>query len=1136
LFGYFQHDVSYFRCKDSISFADNLVSALAIKVIERRFIGVLNGGMKRGLYLVAAVLAFMLLQGCGVKKNTRAARFYHAFTTRYNIYYNGEVAYNEALKSLEQGYKENYTELIYLHPISTKEKDKATPGGPFDRTIEKSGKAIRLHSIQAKPPKKPGWRNNPRAVAFQAQEEYNPFLKNSWLIMGRANFYNADFLRAAATFSYIARHYRHDPSVYAEARIWQARSYTELGWFYEAEDILRRLNIDGIPPSQRSAYAYAQTAYHLALNDPEAAANHLPLAFSSQRSKLQRTRMRYLLAQLYARTEREQEAYKLFRKVAAANPPYELEFAARIRQTEVFSGGNYLRMIKMLERMAHSDKNKDFLDQVYYAAGNIYLNRQDTVTALGYYEQAVEKSTLNGMDKALAQIRAGDIYFTQRDYVRAQPHFSGALQGINKLYHDYERISRLSAVLDELAIHAEAVQLQDSLQNLARIPEEERLEVIDKIIEQVIKEEKEAEEQANKEAYLAEQAAVGSGIDRKGAEIQTAMGVTASDGSFYFYNPQVVAQGKIQFQRKWGRRALTDDWRRNKKTFTSSFEMASPATETSPTGDVSESLAPADSLSTGAVESSETDTVVTDPKIREYYLQQIPFTPEEVEASNLIIMDGLFNLACIYKDKLEDLSLAIEGFETLEQRFPENEYRLESYYSLFLLGLRLNDDSLALRYKNKLLETFPESDYAVAIADPDYINNIRMMGVVQDSLYQATYNSHIAGDIFTVRDNYRLVSEKYPLSELMPKFMFLDALTYVAEGDAEGFQVALKTLLDKYPGTDVSELAGEMLKGILRGRALVQGSIRGMVWNMRFGVGEDGSLSADDSARTFIEGRNFPHRLVMLFPTGSIDRNQLLYTVAAYNFTNFIIKEFDMSFEEVGPATLLHITGFYSLDEALQYDKMIFSSGGYAEALHRDIALFPISEDNYQTLMHGKTPDEYINFLEETYGDETADIVARWRLHIDQAELEAESASDEEGMQKSKGDAKEEETEERKRAITSTVDTVVIAIPDTVTVIIPDTVAVDTVIAVDTVTADTVNTTPAIPLSRKELLRRQKEEDAAILQAKNEQEKLQRKQRKTKMRQAARDRIARRKAQIALRKQKEKERKQKEKENRRRRK
>ena len=57
---------------------------------------------------------------------------------------------------------------------------------------------------------------------------------------------------------------------------------------------------------------------------------------------------------------------------------------------------------------------------------------------------------------------------------------------------------------------------------------------------------------------------------------------------------------------------------------------------------------------------------------------------------------------------------------------------------------------------------------------------------------------------------------------------------------------ALKALVEKYPTADVTELAGEMLKGVLRGRMMVQGGIRGMSWNLRFGVGDDGTLSAAD--------------------------------------------------------------------------------------------------------------------------------------------------------------------------------------------------------------------------------------------------------------------------------------------------
>ena len=596
--------------------------------------------MKKGFYYIVALLTVLLLWSCSTKKNTKASRFYHAFTTRYNIYFNGKQAFDEALKSQQDGYKENYSDRIYMYPISAQPKDKAEPGGPFDRTIEKSNKAIKLHSIKAKPAKKPGWRNNPKLRAIQEQEEYNPFLKNSWLIMGQAQFYNADFLQASATFSYIARHYAKDEEVVAEARLWQARCYSEMGWFYESEDILDKMNKNGIPASALKQYAAVYADYLIKNGQFEDAIPYLKTAIKAEKNRKQRTRMKYLLGQIYADQELDGLAYKTFGEVARSNPPYELEFASRIRQTEVFSGTNYLKVVKMLEKMAKSQKNKDYLDQVYYALGNVYLSREDTVNAIKNYQLGIDKSTLNGMDKAICQIKLGDIYFTMRDYVKAQPCFSGALAGIQKEYKDYERVSKLSAILDELVVHVEAVHLQDSLQALAKLPEAERLAIIDKKIEEVKKEEEEAKALAEKEAYLAEQEAKGTGIDRPGTETNVVVLPNASGGaSFYFYNPQTVAQGKTQFQRKWGRRPLEDHWRRRKKelsTFNENLdeEMLAEGDSTQMVGPDGEPL-PTDSIG-GDLPAVAAD----DPHTREYYLQQLPFTQEDIDASNIIIKAG----------------------------------------------------------------------------------------------------------------------------------------------------------------------------------------------------------------------------------------------------------------------------------------------------------------------------------------------------------------------------------------------------------------------------------------------------------------------------------------------------------------
>ncbi|MDD7631178.1 MAG: hypothetical protein SOY43_09285 [Parabacteroides sp.] len=1128
--------------------------------------------MRKGFYYISICFAAFLLWSCSTKKNTKATRFYHAFNSRYNIYFNGKTAFDEALKAMQDGYKENYSDQILMYPISAQPKEKQTTGGPFDRAIEKGNKAIKLHSIKAKPPKKPGWKNNPKQRAWQEQEEYNPFLKHCWLLVGEAQFYNADFLQASATFSYIARHYAGDEEMVAEARLWQARSYAEMGWFYEAEDILSKLNTNGIPKKNLNQYAAVYADYLIKEKRFEDAIPYLKTAIKAEKNGKQRARMRYLLGQLYADQELDGLAYQAFQQVIRSNPPYELEFAARIRQTEVFAGRDYQKVVKTLKRMAKSQKNQDYLDQVYYALGNVYLNRADTTNAITYYQLGIDSSKQNGMDKALCQIKLGDLYFQMRDYIHAQPCFSGALAGIQKEYKDYPRVSKLSAVLDELVVHAEAVHQQDSLQALAKMPEAERLAVIDKAIADLIKQEEEEKKQAEKEAYLADQEAKGTGIDRPGTETNAIVLPTGSNGStFYFYNPQTVAQGKTQFQKKWGRRTLEDNWRRKKKELTTfsdpaDTEMADAATET-------DLGAEGQALPTDSLESGMDPVAADDPHQREYYLQQLPFTQEDIDASNVIIIDGLYNMAMIYKDKLEDLSLSVEGFEELERRFPENEHLLESYYQVYLIALRTHDEALAAAYKQKLIDKFADSDYAVAIADPNYEYNIRMMDAVQDSIYEQTYTAYLADDTTLVRRNYQQVSEKYPLANLLPKFMFLEALTYVQAGDPEGFKAALKALLEKYPKADVSELAGEMLKGVLRGRAMVQGGVRGMSWDLRFGVGEDGSLSAADSARVFTAEPNTPYKLLLMYPEGSVDKNQLLFAVAAYNFANFMVKEFDLTFQTAGPIEMLQVSGFVNFDEILHYYKLIYGPDGYASALDRAISVLPISDDNYETLMHGKTLDEYITFFAEHFGELAPELVARWQARMEE-ETTPESVPEEADLSEPDADMVEQvsepdvvpEAEEPQPALEPIQPDTVPQVTDTMTVrkdlVIPaeliEGVQPDTVPVVEQPQEDLGLSLKEIQEIRKQQAaeeearkeearkafeeqqqtekalqaqkaqdleaerKRQAEQEKTLLKAKADREKQLAQDRKAKLKQAEADRKAKMKAREQLRKEKEK--------------
>ena len=937
----------------------------------------------------------VIITSCGARKNTAPSRFFHALNSRYNIYFNGKTAFDDALRSQNEGYKESYTEQILMYPVNDLYKeDKATTGGPFNRAIEKGDKAIKLHSIKEKPPRKAGWQSDPKQVKLQATQEFNPFTKYCWLLIGDSHFHNGDFLTAAVTYSYLSRHYATDPDMVADALIRQARSYTQMNWFYETNNVLKKLSESGIPRTQQKNYDRMYAEYLLKSDQSEPAIPYLQSAIQSEKNKRQRSRMRYLLGQIYLNNGHHDLAFQTFGKVAASNPPYEIEFASRIRQTEVFPDSNFEKVLKMLRRMSNSEKNKDFLDQVYYAMGNVYMTQQDTVKAIESFAQGIEKSTQNGMDKAICQIRLGDIFFTQKDYIHAQPCYSGALSSIHKNYKDYERVSRLSETLDELVVHYEAVHLQDSLQIIAAMPENERLAVIDKIIAQLIEAEKKAEDEAKKEEYLAQQAAMGQGFNQRNTTNMPTMPTGPGSNSFYFYNPQTVAHGKTQFENKWGKRSLEDNWRRRNKRVTLLQEDDKQIADLLDP-ELNDPTAPNDST-----KNEKTDTA-QDPKTHEYYLQQLPFTEDELEASNTIIINGLYNMGMIYKDELEDKDLSVDAFEDLHSRFPNNNYRLEYYYQIYLMALRFKDTALAEKYKALLLAEFSSDDYAIAISDPDYEKNLRMMDSVQDSIYEMTYNNYLAADTAAVRSNYQVFSAKYPLAKLMPKFMFLNALTYVQAGDAEGFKEALTLLTEKYPSADVTELANEMLKGLLRGRPLMQSNFSSMTWDFRFGVGADEQASGD-STITFSTEQEMLHRMLLVYTTGSVDRNQLLFAVAAYNFANFRTKGFDLSFEDIGAITILTISGFDNFTQILGYYRMIYEENGYAVSFDDVVAFFPFSDENYAILMRGKTLDEYIQFFIENFEGDAPRLVNRWKAREEADRKAVEEEADRKAIESEK--------------------------------------------------------------------------------------------------------------------------------------
>ncbi len=919
-------------------------SILSISAIAKRH--------RVAAFLPWLIICALILSACGTKKNTPLSRNWQAFTTRYNVYFNGSEHYKEQLKAMEDGYEDDYTRMLLVHPAEARNDNKLPqPSGDFKRTIEKMQKAIQLHSITKKPRKRT---SSPKEKAFRAREEFNPFLHNAWLMMGRAQYLDGDFLGAASTFLYISKHFTWLPNVVTEARLWQARCYCALDWAYEAENVLHLVKEKDLTnKSLRNLYNITNADYLIRDNRYEQAAPFL-LAAAKAAHGSQKPRLWFMLGQLYEQIGNKTLAYEAFRKAGSgSSTQYRTKFNARIKQSEVFSGQNIRKEVNSLKNMARFERNKEYLDQIYYAIGNLYMSRGDTAEAKKNYIVAVEKSTRNGIDKALVQLALGNIYFSEHDYVKAQPCYSEALPLLPDNYPGYKTLKMRSDVLDELAVYAGNVHLQDSLLTLSKMTPEEQKEVCRKIVDDLIKREKEAEEAAKKEAYLAEQQGKTGPID-KNAPSNPALSMN-TDKSWYFYNTMTRNAGKTEFQRRWGARKLEDDWRRrNKATFSLDDEP-----------EADDMIAGNDSISSDEKDKTGNAADANDPHNVEFYLRQIPSTPQEILTANDVIQEGLYNMGVILKDKLEDFPAARDEFSRLLSRYPDNIYRLDIYYNMYLMAVRDNNEQLAETWRQKILADFPESGYGMAMRDPNYFNNLRHMHEVQESLYEKAYAAYLDNDNNTVHSITADMEKDYPLSPVLPKFVFIDALSYLTEGDNSQFKDRLTELLQKWPDTDMTDMASGILKGLRQGRVPHAGLSNpgAMLWSVRLSD-NDSTAMADSIGAGFKRDPDSPQYLVLAFPRDSVNANRLLYDVARFNFSSFVVKDFDlepMGFSNIG---LLIVKGFANLKELEHYRSVMEKS---EIDLPPEVRPIMISKENFEILLReGRSFEDYFRFEEES--------------------------------------------------------------------------------------------------------------------------------------------------------------------------
>ena len=916
---------------------------------------------KKSYILIAVVALVALLASCSTEKNTSRSRWWHSFNARYNTYYNGSVAYIDASLEKENGNKDNFTEMIPMYTVGNK-KSRELGKANYDKAIEKCEKAIKLHSITKRPEWTKSRRKTERDIEWLSRKEYNPFLWKAWMLMGRSQFYQGAFDEAASTFSYMCRLYATQPAIYGRARAWLAKSYIEQDWLYDAEDVIRNMQRDSIHWRAQKEWDFTYADYYIHTGDYDKAIPYLKKSIDHEMRKKQKARLCFLLGQLYAATGKNAEAYKAFKSVVRKNPPYELEFNARIAMTEVMGASQAKKMVGKLKRMAASDKNKDYLDQVYYAIGNIYLAQKDTMHAISNYEKGNKKATRSGIEKGVLLLKLGDLYWQQEKFSDAQRCYGEAIGLLDKDRKDYEQLSARSKVLDELVPYTDAIHLQDSLQALAKMSEKDRNAAIDRVIAELKRQEKEQkrlEDEKNAQQTMQRNGAMGNRNNTNRNNTAQTLQNNRQNAVWYFYNAMAVQQGKQAFEKLWGKRENTDNWQRVNKTVVGNLNGDA---DMELTEEQKDSIAKAE-LAQDSLEQLK-DSAQNDPHKREYYLAQIPFTEDQVATSNLAIMDGLYNSGVIFKDKLDNLDLSKKQFTRLETQYPDFEQKADMYYHLFLLYSRLGQHDVAAVYVEKLKAEYPDNQWTILLTDPYFKENAQFGVHIEDSLYAATYEAFKADRLSEAKANAQISATRFPLGENRDKFLFIGGLAKLNDGDSKGCVDDMKAVVEKFPQSKLAEMAGMIVNGVNAGKPLHGARFDlGDVWTRRTAV-----LADSDSikAKTFDTERNTEFVFMLAYVPDSVDENKLLYQMAKVNFTHYVVRNFDLAIEDANGLRRMVVRGFRNYDEALQYARGLSEQAGLQQLLSGCKAIV-ISDKNLPLLGTNFSYADYQDFYDKNF-------------------------------------------------------------------------------------------------------------------------------------------------------------------------
>ena len=229
--------------------------------------------------------------------------------------------------------------------------------------------------------------------------------------------------------------------------------------------------------------------------------------------------------------------------------------------------------------------------------------------------------------------------------------------------------------------------------------------------------------------------------------------------------------------------------------------------------------------------------------------------------------------------------------------------------------------------------------------------------------------------------NSRVSAQRFPQGQNRDKFIFIGGLSLLNEGDSQGCLASMDSLVAHFPESKLAELAGMIINGVKAGRQLHGGHFDiGNFWQRRTEV----LTEADKKKEMKLSNeRNTPFCFLLVYAPDSVRENQLLFQVARYNFTSYLVRDFDIAIDDLDGIHRMRISGFNNYDEARQYANQVLQQPSIQKLTGKARA-FIVSETNLPLLGAQFSYDDYSKF----YNTHFAPLkISTARLLIDPAEV-----------------------------------------------------------------------------------------------------------------------------------------------------